>query len=61
MSSLLVMIVINEFEFDGPENNAFIILKKLESREEIKQKAKEILSLCVGNAKTYVNHKTSDN
>jgi hypothetical protein len=47
ITALIVAIVISQSEFNGPEANAYIVLKRLQCRDVIKDKAKVILKMCV--------------
>jgi potassium intermediate/small conductance calcium-activated channel subfamily N protein 2 len=47
ITAILVVIVISQCEFNGPEGNAYIVLKRLQCRDVIKDKAKVILRMCV--------------
>ena len=47
ITALIVAIVISQSEFNGPEANAYIVLKRLQCRDVIKAKATVILKMCV--------------
>jgi hypothetical protein len=47
ITAIMVVVVISQCEFNGPEGNAYIVLKRLRCKEVIKEKAYVILNMCV--------------